>query len=136
MAVQGRCLCKAVTISTEVEHNTLGACHCEMCLKWGSGPLFAVDCGTAVQIEGEEHVGVYSSSAWAERGFCQQCGSHLFYRLKESGHYSILLGVLDGIDDWQLSEQIFIDEKPDFYSLAEHTAMLTGEEVFAKHAGK
>ena len=24
------------------------------------------------------------SSAWAERGFCKNCGSHLFYRLKEN----------------------------------------------------
>jgi len=65
----------------------VGACYCGMCRRWGGGPLLAVDCGTSVRLTGEEHVGVFASSKWAERGFCKQCGSHLFYRLKQNGQY-------------------------------------------------
>ena len=31
-----------------------------------------------------------------------------------------------------MDNQIFIDEKPDFYSFANETTTLTGEEVFAQ----
>ncbi|KGD65591.1 glutathione-dependent formaldehyde-activating GFA [Alcanivorax nanhaiticus] len=90
-----------------------------------------VDCGE-VSIQGDDSVGVYPSSDWAERGFCKQCGTHLFYRLKEGGFYAIPVGMLDGEDDWQFAEQVFIDSKPGYYSFAEKTRNLTGEELFAQ----
>ena len=31
---------------------------------------------------GEENIERYSSSAWAERGFCKRCGSSLLYRFE------------------------------------------------------
>jgi hypothetical protein len=103
-----------------------------MCRKWGGGPLFAVEFAGDVDFNGSEHITTFSSSEWAERGFCQQCGTHLFYRLKQGGHYALPVGLLDSADDWKITEQIFIDQKPPYYSLAEKTKQLTGEEVFAQ----
>lgn len=80
----GTCLCGNVSLSAKPKSRHVGACHCATCRKWGGGPLLVVDC-EALTIEGDEHVGVYSSSDWAERGFCKACGTHLFYRLKEGG---------------------------------------------------
>ena len=62
------------------------------------------------------------------------CGTHLFYRLKESGQYVVPLGLFGDEDDFVLDHQIFIDEKPAFYTFANKTTMMTGEEVFAKFA--
>ena len=94
-SAQGACLCGAVKVYTDSASGHGHACHCNMCRNWTGGPLLAVDCGSNVEFEGEEHVSVFSSSDWAQRGFCSRCGTHLFYRLKESGQTSVPAG------DWQ-----------------------------------
>lgn len=131
---QGQCLCKSVTVTVEQRDDEVHACHCSMCRKWGGGPLLANDCGVNVSISGEENVTVFDSSPWAERGFCKLCGTHLFYRIKESGHHIMPSGLFDDSASSQLVEQIFIDEKPDYYEFGNQTRTLTAAEVFAKYA--
>lgn len=132
---QGACLCGAVSLSVTLNNHDVSACHCHMCQKWGGGPLLAIECDQQVSISGEESVGVYASSDWAERGFCRECGTHLFYRLREGGHYAIPAGLIDGGGPWVLEQQIFIDEKPDYYAFANPTKNMTGAEVFEAFAG-
>lgn len=93
----------------------------------------AIDCGTNVSLEPESKVSVYDSSEWAERGFCSQCGTHLFYRLKQAQQYMMPAGLFD-IDDLVFEHQVFIDEKPDYYCFANDTKDMTGAEVFAMYA--
>lgn len=93
--------------------------------------MFAIECQEHVRFDSEESITVYSSSAWAQRGFCSRCGSHLFYRLKETADYAIPVGLLDDQDGLVFEEQIFLDEKPAFYNFADMTRQLTGAEVFA-----
>lgn len=133
-ALRGSCLCGVVRITAKTKSNSVGACHCSMCRKWGGGPLFAAECENDVHFEGAEYISIFSSSEWAERGFCQKCGTHLFYRLKQERHYAIPVGLFDGGDQWTFAEQIFIDQKPSFYSFAEKTKNLTGAEVFAQYS--
>ncbi|MFT6835966.1 MAG: hypothetical protein ACJA0H_002006 [Francisellaceae bacterium] len=57
------CLCGSVKISAGEINPKFTVCHCETCRTWGSGPLFAVQCGTIVEIEGNEKVKYYDSSA-------------------------------------------------------------------------
>jgi hypothetical protein len=131
---RGSCLCGAVRIAIKTTSKSVSACHCNMCRKWGGGPLFAIECGSDVQFDGTDNISVVSSSVWAERGFCCKCGSHLFYRLKQEGHYAVPVGLLDDGEPWVFDQQIFIDEKPSFYSFANQTKNLTGAEVFAQYA--
>jgi hypothetical protein len=131
---RGSCLCGAVRIAIKTTSKSVSACHCNMCRKWGGGPLFAIECGSDVQFDGTDNISVFSSSVWAERGFCCTCGSHLFYRLKQEGHYAVPVGLLDDGEPWVFDQQIFIDEKPSFYSFANQTKNLTGAEVFAQYA--
>lgn len=133
MSGQGRCLCGAVSVAVDTMKPHVDACHCNMCRKWAGGPLFAVECGSGVSFAGEENIALFDSSAWAERGFCRRCGTHLFYRLKESQRYAIPAGLLDNEDQLVFHQQIFIDEKPAFYAFANDTRNLTGEEAFAEH---
>ena len=130
----GACLCGAVHFTAKTISTKVGACHCSMCRKWGGGPLMAVDCGTDVTITGEQSVTVYNSSAWAERGFCNKCGSHLFYRIKENKQYMIPVGLFENGSAFVFDHQVFIDDKPAFYNFANETYNMTGEEVFAKYA--
>ncbi len=130
------CLCGKVRIKANTISKHMGACHCGMCRKWGGGPLLSSDCGTNVMIEGEENVSVYNSSEWAERGFCGNCGSHLFYRLKHNQQYIIPIGLFDDLKDFAFDLQVFIDKKPDCYDFANETENMTEAEVFAKYAPK
>ncbi len=128
----GSCLCGAVGIVAKTMANSVGVCHCSYCRKWTGGPFLAVDCGTDVTFEGEENITTFDSSEWAERGFCKKCGSHLFYRLKETNQYIMPAGLFDNDEVFVLDHQIFIEEKPSYYSFANETTNMTGEEVFAQ----
>lgn len=134
IAAKGRCLCGAVRFSVKTRNNEVGACHCNMCRSWGGGPLMAIDCGSNVLFEGDENISVFASSDWAERGFCRQCGSHLFYRLKDREQYHIPVGLLESCEGLVFTHQVFIDEKPALYSFSNKTTDLTGAEVFEKYA--
>lgn len=131
--MEGKCLCDAVHIqsrtNTEVE-----ACHCGMCRCWSGGPLLAIHCGTNVKIEGEDSIQIFNSSAWAERGFCKICGTHIFYRLKHSNEYIVPAGLFQKQEGLELTEQIFIDKKPAYYAFSNKTRFLTEAEVFQKYA--
>lgn len=131
---KGTCLCGAVNISVKDPGNSVGVCHCSMCRKWTGGPLFAIECGSDVRFDDEENISVFSSSEWAERGFCSRCGSHLFYRLKETEQYAIPVGLFDNSDRFVFDHQIFIDEKPGFYDFSNETKNMTGAEVYAQFA--
>lgn len=131
---KGSCLCNAVTFTANAMDHDVGACHCEMCRKWSGGPLLAVDCGSDVEFAGEESISVFDSSEWADRGFCSKCGSHLFWRLKQSSQHIMPVGLFEA-GNLVLDHQVFIDEKPDYYSFAEKTTDMTGEQVFAMFAG-
>ncbi|MBW4687590.1 MAG: GFA family protein [Komarekiella atlantica HA4396-MV6] len=129
---KGSCLCGAVSVSTTNMSNQVGACHCSMCRNWGGGPLLVVECESDASFSGEENIGVYQSSEWAERGFCTKCGSHLFYKLKQNNQYYIPVGIFDNDEDLVLEHQIFIDEKPEYYSFANETKNITGAELLAQ----
>jgi len=131
----GKCLCGAVKFTAKSASPHVGACHCVMCRKWGSGPFMEIDCGADVSYEGAENISVYSSSDWAERGFCSKCGSNLFYRLKETGQTMMAVGLLDDDSDLAMHMQVFVDEKPPYYTFADKTEEMTGAEVFAMFGG-
>ncbi len=129
--LKGQCLCGAIKISASSESNGVGACHCRSCRRWGGGPFMEIDCGQAVTIEGEEHLTVFDSSDWAERAFCNKCGSHLFYRLKENGQHMVPIGLFEDRDDLAFTHQVFVDERPSYYQFANKTKEMTGAEIFA-----
>jgi hypothetical protein len=132
--IRGSCLCKAVNITTNGMNHNLSACHCNMCRKWGGAALLVVDCGSNVTFSGAEYIDVYQSSEWAERGFCNQCGTHLFYKFKQNNQYFMPVGLFDDPEGLVFDHQVFIDEKPEYYSFANETKNLTGAELFAQFA--
>ena len=93
-----------------------------------------VNCGIEVDFYGVDKLSVFDSSEWAERGFCSACGSHLFYRLKETQEHMMPVGLFDDDSDLVFQRQVFIDEKPHYYQYSNKTENLTGEELFAQFA--
>jgi hypothetical protein len=130
---KGSCLCGEVSFIANNASRSVSACHCSMCRKWAGGPVMAVDCGTDVTFKGKENITVFNSSKWAELGYCNNCGSHLFFRLKESKQHMMAAGLFDDNSMFEFDRQVFIDEKPSYYCFSNKTNEMTGEEVFARY---
>ncbi|MEP0329915.1 MAG: GFA family protein [Anderseniella sp.] len=126
----GRCMCGAVRLTGTAKEPKVGACHCDMCRRWSSGPFFEVSCEN-VAFEGEDSITKIRSSDWAERGFCNKCGSNLFYHIIDSNEFQIAAGLLDDQSALHLYLQVFTDRKPPFYTLADKTETMTAAEVYA-----
>jgi hypothetical protein len=129
------CLCGAVKLETVVG-TSVGACHCDICRKWGGGAMLALNGGDSVRFEGGDNISVYPTTAWAERGFCAKCGTHLFIRVNQTGRYIIPAGLFDLDESLQFDHQIFIDKKPSYYRFGNVTREMTGAEVFAHAASQ
>ncbi|WP_148864504.1 GFA family protein [Marinobacter fonticola] len=131
--MEGQCLCGAVEVQAD-RRDEIDVCHCSMCRQWGGGPMMTVHCNKNSRLTGLDHVTVYRSSEWAERGFCDTCGTHLFYKLKNSGDYIFPAGLFQKGMDFVMDSQIFIDRKPSYYAFANETPVMTEEDVFALFA--
>ncbi len=130
----GGCICGAVRFTVADAETEVGICHCATCRRWSGGILFAIDCGDRVTFSGEENIATFRSSDWAERGFCKVCGASLFYRLIETCGLHMAAGAFDDQSPLILRRQIFIDEKPGYYDIANETEIMTGAETFAMFA--
>ena len=130
MSVTGRCLCGNVTYTAAAVENHYHACHCSMCRRWGGGPALGVQAQDVV-FDNEDGVKVYQSSDWAERGFCADCGSNLFYRMPAMGMTILWSGTLDDQSQLAMSGEIYVDEKPEGYNFAGDHPRQTGEEFLA-----
>ncbi|MFT6580234.1 MAG: GFA family protein [Alphaproteobacteria bacterium] len=132
-SMTGRCLCGSVTLTATVKGREHGVCHCSQCRKWSGGPGHAVHF-EALEFENDDSVTAYDSSEWAQRGFCNKCGTHLFYRFKENNSFVVWVGAFDDNDSFTLANEIYIDNKPDGYSFAGDHPRLT-EQEFLKSMG-
>ena len=132
----GTCLCGKTGVELGDHTDEIGVCHCSMCRKWSGGPFLGIEYGADIKLIGEEFVKTFSSSEWAERGFCGECGTHLFYRIKANGQVVVPVGLLDTAKKMTMDHQIFVEERPDYYSFSQKTKEMTGEEVFAYFAAQ
>ena len=78
-----------------------------MCRRWSAGPFFAIECGATLKVEDPTQLGVYRSSEWAERCFCKQCGTPLFYRLVGKDFYAVSAEAFDDRGDFALTSSDF-----------------------------
>lgn len=111
----GKCLCGAVQFEARDIEKHVHACHCSMCRRWNGGPAMAASVG-AVTFTGEDNIVRYTSSDWAERGFCKQCGSNLFYCLKPD-RYIMGAGAFNE-QPFELEGEIYCADKPGWYDFA------------------
>jgi len=130
------CLCGSVKISVAKINPKFTVCHCETCRTWGGAPFFAVQCGTNVKFENTEKVKVYDSSSWASRGFCSDCGTHLFYQLKKTGEYNMPVGLFPKLKGLVMNMQYFSDQRPDYYCFSNETKEMTSADIKAYFASQ
>lgn len=132
ISISGSCNCKNVKFSAEIKAKTAHICHCNICQKSMGGPSHTVTLlpGT-LEIEQEDKVKWYKSSDYAERGFCKNCGSNMFFRVTEPamGDYQgVSLGMLDDKTGYEIDSHIFVDKNPGYYEFSDNAPRLTEEE--------
>lgn len=139
IAATGGCLCGKVTYKASLKPQ-VGACHCAMCRQWSAGPYMAAHAIGPVAFTGEENIGVYNSSAWAERGFCKQCGSNLYYRLlpraeSPDGQYMLAAGTVSDQSGFEFDNEVFVDHAPGWYQFSGNDTRrrMTQADLMAKY---
>ncbi|MDK3017787.1 GFA family protein [Pseudodonghicola flavimaris] len=132
----GQCLCGAVKIAVRDVPRDFGACHCNMCRRWTGSALLAVTVPEAtVRWQGEEHIRRIQSSPWAERAWCDCCGTGLWYRVTaegpHKGNYELPIGLFDDANGMQMTSEIYIDLKSDAFAYAGERKRYTEAETLA-----
>lgn len=132
---KGHCLCGTVTLEGRGEPK-IEVCHCSMCLHWHGAPGIAVMFEEGVQVvSGEDAIRGFQSSDWAERVFCTNCGSTLYYRLLDSDSiHGAQAGLFDLPQGLRIHEEIFVDEQPDYYRFDSDAPRITSAEMFERFA--
>ena len=129
-------MCCAVTVTATPERPAVAACHCEMCQRWAAGPFLSFQAQPGYAALGP--VRTYQSSSWAERAFCGECGSVLWYRMTAPGPHhgqtQISAGLFENAGDTTLSLEIYIDKKPEGYAFDSDCRKLPGADVIEMFA--
>jgi len=127
--IEGQCLCGGVKVAAAIDAPTLAACHCSMCHRQNSGPYISIMTEqSATQAEGP--IKVFRSSEWAERAFCSECGSTLWYSTVHDGARYLSAGLFGNAGGARLTLEYFSDNCPQGYTLAgDHKRMTEAETI-------
>ena len=116
--ITGRCECGAVSFKVEAALETVAVCHCSQCRRMSGHVWASTDAPFAsVTFSNDEGLAWYASSDFAVRGFCNRCGSSLFYRVNGEEEISIAAGCLDDTSALRTGKHIFIADKGDYYPM-------------------
>ena len=118
--LKGQCECGAVAFNVTGTRKEITMCHCKQCRRL-SGHHWAATRAPFDQLTFTNDAGLkwYTSSTWAKRGFCKECGSSLFYRMNDEGGIGIAAGCLDDDNDFVAGKHIFTADKGAFYTIAD-----------------
>ncbi len=118
--IRGNCLCGAVSVTARAPLGDISACHCEMCRKWSGSFLMGIEMPRdALTITGP--VKTYQSSEFAERGWCDICGSAIWFRdTKGPGaeYIELVPGLFQNAGGASLVREVYADNCPEGYALA------------------
>lgn len=130
-AIEGHCLCGAVSVTLFDPSTQLELCHCAMCRRWG-GAYYAAATAEDFEIAGQDAIATYQSSDWGERAFCAKCGSHVWWRFKPTGNRSFHAGLFADADGFGIEKEIFVDERAVWSDTSGDHPRQTGAEVIAE----
>jgi len=124
---KGGCLCGAVRYEVRGPLRDVVNCHCSMCqrLHGDFGPHSKAR-KENITVTKSDGLAWYKSSDIARRGFCQECGSSLFWDPFEQDGTGIVAGTLDAPTGLKTIGHIFVGEKPDFYEITDDLPTFEG----------
>jgi len=114
----GGCLCGEISYRVIGEIRGVINCFCSQCRKTSGHYVAAVRCNLdQLEILKNKTIAWYRSSEIAQRGFCSQCGSSLFWKPHKGDTISIMAGTLDTPTHVESIENIFIEDMSDYQEL-------------------
>ena len=114
----GACLCGSVKYEVNGPMRDIIYCHCEQCRKTTGHYCAATSCKREhLSITEDSGLRWYRSSPEAERGFCKQCGSSLFWNYHDAPSISIFPGSLTLPTGLQADAHIFVADASDYYTI-------------------
>ncbi|MFC1701214.1 GFA family protein [Pseudomonadota bacterium] len=127
---KGGCFCGSIGFTATLPSKWCAHCHCSMCRKThGAGYVTWVgfESGQVSITKGKEYLTWFESSAGAQRGFCQKCGSSLFFRSERwAGELHIALGSMDDAIDRQPQANVFFDNHVEWMPIDESLKKVDG----------
>lgn len=115
----GSCLCGAVKFEVNGKLRPTIACHCTQCRKQTGSYMSATSCADKeLVLTRQDGLKWFRSSPEAQRGFCKECGSVLFWKQDGSDTTSISAGAIDGASGAPLEGHIFCESAGDYYEIA------------------
>ena len=116
----GSCLCGAVAYEVQGPLREVIGCHCTQCRKQ-TGHYMASTAAKLDKFRIVKNDGLrwYRSSDMAQRGFCQICGSTLFWQGKGRDYVAIAAGSVDGETGQRIAGHIFCADKGDYYDITD-----------------
>ncbi|MBL4806232.1 MAG: GFA family protein [Rhodobacteraceae bacterium] len=131
----GKCMCGAVSFQVKDLNLEFGTCHCKMCQRWAGSALLGLTIpDESITFQGLDNVKTFQSSDWAERAWCDKCGSGLWYRAKSESIYHMPIGLLDDTSGLKMTREIFVDKMAQVVDFSGTRQTMTGAEVFALYA--
>lgn len=125
---KGRCLCGGVRYTVHGRMRAVDFCHCSQCRRSSGHFVAASACRPGqLTLDTAESLRWFASSDTADRGFCDVCGSSLFWRPKHGRHLSVMAGTLDAPTGLIAVEHIFVDDKSDYYTIADGLPQHAGD---------
>jgi len=107
--IEGRCLCGAVRVRAERLSDEMSACFCTNCTRWGGGFQIGVESQGAVDVTGP--VKRFRAAPFAERAWCDICGSALWLK-DDDGPHEFCPGLFADAAGATLSRIVYADRKP------------------------
>jgi hypothetical protein len=114
----GHCLCGAVAFEVHGELTPPTACHCSQCRRQTGHYMASSNAKRAdFHVTKDDGLAWYRSSDFAQRGFCKDCGSTLFWTRDGGDTISIALGALDPPTGLKIAKHIYVGDKSDYYDV-------------------
>jgi len=125
----GGCLCGVVRYQVTGPLRDVVSCHCSQCRRT-SGHFVAATAARNADLVLLEDEGLqwYRSSNNTQRGFCNRCGSSLFWKPAEGGHISIMAGTLDGATGLATVAHICVESAGDYYRIGDGASQVEGDD--------
>lgn len=122
-------MCGEVEVTVKALGPGTSACHCEMCQQWTGGAYVAIHVAHAdAAFTGP--VKTRETSAWARRGWCDSCGSTLFYQTQDGGDYGIAAGLFPDALGRPITIEYYVDKAANGVTFAgDHTRLTTKETL-------
>ena len=121
----GGCLCGDVRFEIHGDLLDVLNCHCSKCRRFNGnvGAYTATDRNNLVMIR-EDGLKWYRSTQDETpnvyRGFCRNCGSSLFWDPRGKTNISIAAGAIDPPTRLKTTRHVWVDQKSDYYDIADN----------------